>query len=349
MAEQRPGEGLGKSREKNGDRGLEHAREVTPAMRRGEHHGHGHEADEPQDIPRRGWKQVIMRVGTRISRDNVSIIAAGVAFYAFLAIPSALTALVALYGLAFDPQDVQRQIASLNGAMPGEAVQLISQQLQTVTSQPKSTLGIGLIVAVLVAIWGARSAMSTFITALNVAYAEDEKRGFFRFQATAFALTAVAVVFAVLSIALIAVLPAAIDLLPFGKAGKTVASVVRWPVLLVLITFGLAAIYRYAPSRNEPKWRWVSWGAAVATVLWIVGSALFSLYVGQFASYNKTYGSLGAVVVLMMWLYLSAFAVLLGAELNAELEHQTARDTTAGRPKPMGHRGAWAADTVTKD
>src|SRR5690242_10083063 len=195
MAEQRPGEGLGKSREKNGDRGLEHAREVTPAMRRGEHHGHGHEADEPQDIPRRGWKQVVKRVGTRISRDNLSIIAAGVAFYAFLAIPSALTALVALYGLAFDPQDVQRQITSLNGAMPGEAVQLIGQQLQTVTSQPHSTLGIGLLVAVLVAIWGARSAMSTFVIALNVAYAEDEKRGFFRFQATAFALTAVAVVF----------------------------------------------------------------------------------------------------------------------------------------------------------
>jgi membrane protein len=347
MSERRPGEGLGKSREK--DSGLEHAREVTPAMRRGEHRGHGHDADEPQDIPARGWKQVVMRLGARISRDNLSIIAAGVAFYAFLAIPSALTALVALYGLAFDPQDVQRQIASLNGAMPGDAVQLIGQQLQAVTSQPRSTLGVGLIVAVLVAIWGARAAMSTFITALNIAYAEEEKRGFLRFQAAAFALTALAVVFAVLSIALIAVLPAAIDLLPFGKIGKTVASVVRWPVLLVLVTIGLAAIYRYAPSRNEPKWRWVSWGAAVATVLWIAGSALFSLYVGQFASYNKTYGSLGAVVVLMMWLYLSAFAVLLGAELNAELEHQTARDTTAGRPKPMGHRGAWAADTVTKD
>ncbi len=347
MTEQRPGEGLGKSREKGA--GLEHAREKTPAMRQGEHQAHGHEADDPSDIPRRGWMQIAKRVGARISRDNLSIIAAGVAFYAFLAIPSALTALVALYGLAFDPQDVQRQIASLNGALPGEAVQLIGQQLQTMTSQPRSTLGIGLIVAVLVAIWGARSAMSTFVTALNVAYAEDEKRGFFRFQATAFALTAVAVVFAVLSIALVAVLPAAIDLLPFGEFGKTVASVIRWPVLLVLITIGLATIYRYAPSRNEPKWRWVSWGAAVATVLWIVGSALFSLYVGQFASYNKTYGSLGAVVVLMMWLYLSAFAVLLGAELNAELEHQTARDTTAGRPKPMGRRGAWAADTVTRD
>jgi membrane protein len=347
MDASRPGEGLGKSREK--DRGLEHARETTSAMRRGEHQGHGHEAAQPSDIPSRGLKQVVMRVFARISGDNLSIIAAGVAFYAFLAIPSALTALVALYGLAFDPQDVQRQVAALNGAMPGEAVQLITQQLQTVSSQPRSTLGIGFIVALLVAIWGARSAMSTFITALNVAYAEDEKRGFFRFQAAAFALTALAVTFAVLSIALIAVLPAAINFLPFGDFGKTVASVVRWPVLLVLVTIGLAVIYRYAPSREEPKWRWVSWGAAVATVLWIVGSALFSIYVGQFASYNKTYGSLGAVVVLMMWLYVTAFVVLLGAELNAELEHQTTLDTTTGRPRPMGQRGAWAADTVTRD
>jgi membrane protein len=347
MDKSRPGEGLGQSREK--DDSLDYAREITPAMQRGEHAGHGHEAAQPSDIPSRGWKQVVMRVFARISLDNLSIIAAGVAFYAFLAIPSALTALVALYGLAFDPQDVQRQIASLNGAMPGAAVQLIGQQLQTVTSQPQSTLGVGFIVALLVAMWGARSAMSTFITALNVAYAEDEKRGFFRFQAAAFALTALAVVFAVLSIALIAVLPAAINFLPFGDFGKTVASVIRWPVLFVLVILGLAVIYRYAPSREEPKWRWVSWGAGVATVLWIAGSALFSIYVGQFASYNKTYGSLGAVVVLMMWLYVSAFAVLLGAELNAELEHQTARDTTTGRPRPMGQRGAWAADTVTKD
>src|SRR5579864_6537936 len=275
MTEQRRGEGLGKSREKGG--GLEHAREKTPAMRQGEHQAHGHEADEPSDIPRRGRMQIAKRVGARISRDNLSIIAAGVAFYAFLAIPSALTALVALYGLAFDPQDVQRQIASLNGAMPSAAVQLIGQQLQTVTSQPQSTLGVGFVVALLVAIWGARSAMSTFITALNVAYAEDEKRGFFRFQAAAFALTALAVVFAVLSIALIAVLPAAINFLPFGDFGKTAASIIRWPVLLVLVIIGLAVIYRYAPSREEPKWRWVSWGAGVATVLWIVGSAVLDL------------------------------------------------------------------------
>ncbi len=314
-----------------------------------EHAGHGHHADAPSEIPSHGWKQVLWRVKERLGHDNISIIAAGVAFYAFLAIPSALTALVALYGLAFDPAEVGRQASSLAGVVPDQAMQLISQQLQAITSRPSSTLGIGFIVALVVALWSARSGMSTLMTALNIAYAEEERRGFLRFQAAALGLTAGAVLFALVSIALVAVLPAIIDLLPFGDAGKTLASVVRWPVLLVLVVSGLAAVYRYAPSRREPKWRWVSWGAALATILWIVGSALFSVYVGEFASYNKTYGSLGAVVVLMMWLYVSAYAVLLGAELNAELEHQTACDTTAGPPKPMGTRGAWAADTVTRD
>jgi membrane protein len=328
---------------------FDHAREITPAMRRERDPGVGREAEHPTEIPGHGWKRVLARVKDRTLRDNLSIIAAGVAFYAFLAIPSALTALVALYGLAFNPADVQRQLVALHGVMPAEAVQLVTQQLKAVTSQPQTSLGIGLIVALLVAIWGARSAMSTFITALNIAYGEEERRSFFRFQAMAFGLTGLAVVFAVLSIALIGVLPAAIDFLPFGSFGKTIASVVRWPVLLVLMTIGLAAIYRYAPSRKEAKWRWVSWGATVATVLWIAGSALFSVYVGEFASYDKTYGSVGAVVVLMMWLYVSAFAVLLGAELNGEMEHETARDTTTGAPSPIGRRGAWAADNVAED
>jgi membrane protein len=326
------------SESRAGDSNLAHAREKSPAIQR------GREAAAPQQIPKRGWKEILLRVKDRVSRENISIIAAGVAFYAFLAIPSALTALVTLYGLVFDPSDVQRQLASMSGVMPGAALDLIGKQLATITAAPRATLGVSFIVALLVAIWGARSGMSTMITALNIAYEEEEKRGFLRFQAATFALTAGAIVFAVVTLALIAVLPAIIGVLPLGNAGKTLASVVRWPILLALVVLGLATIYRYAPSRREPKWRWASWGAAVATVLWIIGSALFSVYVGQFASYNKTYGSLGGVVVLMMWLYLSAFAVLLGAELNAEMERQTARDTTKGPEKPMGRRGAVVAD-----
>jgi len=326
---------------------LEHAREKTLGMR--PRNDTGHDAAQPREIPRTGWKAIASRVGSRISADNLSVIAAGVAFYAFLAIPSALTALVVLYGLIADPNGVQHQLTSIGGLMPKDALDLVGRQLKAVTSTSNSTLGISLIVAVIIAIWGARSGMSTLINALNIANAEPEKRGFIRFQLAALGMTAGAILFAVISLLLIAILPAAIGFLPFGDFGKTVATVVRWPVLLVIVVLGLAAIYRYGPCRSEPRWRWVSWGAAVATILWLAGSALFSVYVGEFANYNKSYGSLGAVVALLMWLYLSAFVVLLGAVLNAEMEHQTKRDTTTGSEEPMGRRGAKMADTVARD
>ena len=281
-----------------------------------------------------------------VSRTNAMLMASGVAFYAFLAIPSAFAAIVSLYGLVFDPNDVVRQIQAMRGILPGEVIKLLGDQLQSLTSRPRSTLGIGLVLSLSIALWSARSATSSMMSALNIAYEEEEKRGIIQFQLAALGLTAGIVLFAIISLALVAILPAALGLLPFGDFGKEIASALRWPVLVVLVMIGLAALYRFAPSRQEPKWRWVTWGAAIATVLWIAGSALFSIYVGQFASYDKTYGSLGAVVVLLMWLYLTCFAVLLGAELNAEIEHQTARDSTEGAPKPMGRRGAVMADTL---
>jgi membrane protein len=307
---------------------------------------HGRRAAWPSEIPKRGWWDILMRVKEDIARNNLSLIAAGAAFYGFLAIPSAIAALIALYGLAFDPADVQRQVQSMQGLLPGDVVTLLSDQLRALTERPAASLGVGLLVSVLIALWSARSATSSMITVLNIAYKEPEKRGFIRLNAISFGLTFGTVIFAVIALAMIALLPAVIDLLPLGSLGKTIASVMRWPILIALVMATLAAIYRFAPSRDEPKWRWVSWGAAIATLLWIVGSALFSVYVAKFASYDKSYGSLGAVVVLLMWLYLSAFAVLLGAELNAEIEHQTARDSTTGRPRPMGQRGATVADSI---
>jgi membrane protein len=184
------------------------------------------------------------------------------------------------------------------------------------------------------------------MSALNVIYAESEKRGILRYYATTLVLTASGV--ALLSLLLIAVIPAVLGLVPLGNFDKELVSAARWPVLLLLFGSALAVIYRHAPSRNQPRWSWVSWGAAAATLLLIVGSALFSVYVGRFAAYNKTYGSLGAVVVLLMWFWMSAYAVLLGAELNAEMEHQTARDTTDRPKKPMGTRGAYVADTIAE-
>lgn len=319
----------------------------TANTRRGEaDNAHGRQAAWPSHIPKRGWWDILVRLKDDISQRNLSLVAAGVAFYALLAIPAALTALVSLYGLVFDPNDVQRQIGLMQGVLPAEVIKILADQLQTLTSHPSSTLGVGLIMSLMLALWSARSATSAMMAALNITYAEPEKRNFLWFQIIAFGLTFGTVLFAIIALTLIAVLPAIIDLLPLGAFGKLAASVVRWPILAVMVMGMLAAIYRFAPSREEPRWRWVSSGAFVATILWILGSALFSLYVSKFAAYDKSYGSLGAVVVLLMWLYLSAFVVLLGAELNAEIEHQTARDSTTGESLPMGQRGANMADTL---
>lgn len=309
-------------------------------------HGRGRRAERPTDIPRRGWWDILLRVNDKISRTNASLIAAGLAFYAFLAIPSALSALVALYGLVFNPAQVGQQISAMQGVMPGEAIKLVSQELTTITSSSNSKLGLALAFSVLIALWSARSGASSLISALNIAYEETEKRSFIRFQLDAFAMTVAITLFAILALALIAFLPAVIGLLPLGSFDKLLAQVVRWPILIVLVMLSLAAIYRFAPSREQAKWRWVSPGAVVATVLWLLGSALFSVYVSNFASYDKTYGSLGAVVVLLMWLYVTSFVIILGAALNAEIEHQTARDSTTGTPLPLGRRGAVMADTV---
>jgi membrane protein len=312
-------------------------------------YGRDRPADGPGELPRRGWWDLLKRVAAGISEKNLSLAAAGAAYYAFLAIPSALSALIALYGLAFNRADVAGQVAAMRGVMPRQAIQLVSTQLQSLTSHSAQALGVGFAISMLIALWGAVWSTTSMMSALTMAYGEEEKRGFIRYYATAFALTVTAIIFAVVALALIAILPAVIGALPLGPFGKTIASVARWPLLIVLVLAALAVLYRYAPSRAEPRWRWVSWGAAAATLLWIAGSALFSLYVGEFATYDKTYGSLGAVVVLIVWLYVSSYSVLIGAELNAEIERRTGRAGTAGPAEPTGRRGARIADTLGRE
>jgi membrane protein len=309
----------------------------------------GHSAEKPSDIPKSGWWSVLKRVFADIGRKNLSIIAAGVSFYAMLSIFPALAAIVALYGFVADPATVQHQIAEIQGVIPGEARKLLLDQLQAIVTAPRAKLGLGLIVGLGVALWGARSGVVTLITALNIAYEEEEKRSLLRFQLAAMAMTLGTVVFAIVALTMIALVPALIGFLPFPEAWKTGVSLVRWPILGVLVAIGLAAVYRFAPARTKPKWRWVSWGASLATGLWILGSVAFSVYVSKFGNYDKTFGSLGAVVILLTWFYLSSFAVLMGASLNAELERQTARDTTREPERPMGRRGAKMADTVAQD
>jgi membrane protein len=307
---------------------------------------HGHDAGTPSDIPRRGWWDILLRVKDSVSDKNLSLVAAGAGFYLLLAIPAAFTALISLYGLVADTAGVQRQVEGMRGILPAEAITLLSSQLATLASHANSTLGVGLAASLGLALWSARSGTASMIAALNIAYEEPEKRSFVWFQFIALSLTLGTILGAIVALGLVAVLPAIIDLLPLGGFGKLLASIARWPILMILVMGGLAAFYRFAPSRREPQWRWVSWGAVVATLLWIAASALFSLYVSEFASYDQTYGSIGGVVVLLMWLYLSCFVVLLGAAINAEIEHQTRRDSTVGGTRPMGQRGARMADTV---
>lgn len=293
--------------------------------------GHSPAAARPRVIFARGWWEVLRRVASGITEKNLSLAAAGAAYYAFLAIPSALAALIALYGLAFDPAEVQRQVAAMRGVIPQQAIELLSSQLQALTSHSAQSLGLGFAVSMAVALWGALWSTTSLMAALTMAYGEEEKRGFVPYYLTAFALTVAAVVFTVIALALIAGLPVAIGMLPFGGFDRTVATIARWPLLIALVLLALAFLYYYAPSRAAPRWRWISWGAVAATLLWLAGSALFSLYVADFATYDKTYGSLGAVVVLLVWLYVSAYAVLFGAELDAEIEHQRGRGPPRGR------------------
>lgn len=306
----------------------------------------GREARTPAEVPPPGWRDVLLRVKERMSRDRLSIIAAGVAFYALMAIFPALVALVALYGLAFDPQQVTDQVAALGSMLPKEAADVLLGELRDLTQTDRTALGAGAIVGVVLAFWGASSGIRTLMQALNVAYNEDEKRGFFRFYGTALVLTLGALLGFACVIGTIVALPLAAGFLGLGPIAGTLVSLARWPIVAVAVMAGLAILYRYGPSREKPRWSWVSHGAAFATALWLAASVLFSLYVGHFGSYNKTYGSAGAVVILLTWFLLSAYVVLIGAEINAESERQTRRDTTTGAEKPLGQRGAYAADTV---
>ncbi|MBY0431735.1 MAG: YihY/virulence factor BrkB family protein [Rhodospirillales bacterium] len=308
----------------------------------------GREADSPSQIPSPGWRDVALRVWENLSRKNIPIIAAGVAYYGLFSIFPALAALISVYGLVVDPATVEQQVSSLTAVIPAEAQGILADQMKAVSSSSGTGLGLGLVVSVLVALWTATQGTKASMTALNVVYEEPEQRGFLRFTATALALTAGGILFVIVALALVAVLPAVLKFIGLGGVTEILLQLGRWPVLGAMVMLALAVVYRYAPSRDMPRWRWVSWGAAVATVLWLAGSGLFSYYVSHFGSYNKTYGSVGAVVVLLLWMYLSAFVVLLGGMLNAELEHQTARDSTVGQPKPMGQRNARMADTLGK-
>jgi len=306
----------------------------------------GRDATEPREIPRRGWFDVVRRTKTEARRDEVSLLAAGVAFYALLSLVPALAALVSIYGLVADPADIDRQVADSLAAAPAEVRDLIAEQMSSVAQQSQGGLGITVVVGILLALWSASSGMKHLITAIDVAYDEEETRGFVALRGRALLLTVGAIAFVAVAVGVITVVPALLDDTSLGGAGQLAVSILRFPFLGLGLMAGLAVLYRYAPDRDEPRWGWTAPGTIVATVLALVGSVLFSLYTSTMGSYAETYGALGAVVVLMLWLMLMAAAVVIGAEINAEAERQTARDSTTGPEQPLGQRDAYAADTV---
>jgi membrane protein len=306
----------------------------------------GDQAESPTQIPARGWWQVLQRAIRKSQEHNTLLLTAGVAFFAFLALYPALIALVTMVALAADPNQIAQQVNSFTVGLPPAARQLISDPLTTLARSSGGTQVFGLVISLLVALWSASSGTSNLMTAVNLAYDEKEERGFLRFRALALLLTLGAIVFLILTLALIAVVPVVLNLVPLGPAGLVLAQTLRWALLFALIIFGLAVIYRVAPDRNPPKLRWVSVGSVTAALLWLLGSVGFSLYVNFFADYNKVYGALAGVIVLLLWLYLTCYLIVFGAEINAEAERQTACDSTVGEPKPMGQRGAAVADTM---
>jgi membrane protein len=335
-----PGKGSGATRADNG------LRPATPAQAEQiAAEIPGGRAASPTDIPKAGWVQIAKRGWKEAGTDQVPLLAAGVAFYAFLSILPAITALVLLYGLAFDPSDVQSQINGLGPAVPDAAKTLLQDQLTGLASKSSGGLGIGLVVSVLVALWSASNGAGNLITAVNIAYDERETRGFIKRKALALVITLGAIVFVVVALALIAVLPEVLDAVGLSGAARLGVQVLRWALLLGAMTGALGVMYRTAPDRADPKVKWVSVGAVLATALWILVSIGFSLY-AKYGGYGSSYGSLAGVVVLLMWLWLTAYAILLGAEVNAEAEQQTVKDTTTGPPQPIGERNAVKADSL---
>jgi membrane protein len=309
----------------------------------------GGQAETPRQIPPRGWWQVSKRAWQQASADQISILAGGVAFFAFLALFPAVIAALTLYGLVADPAQVAQQMQSFASAMPASSRQFITDQLISVTRAGGGALTTGLVVSLLLALWSASSGTSNLMSAVNVAYDEKETRSFIKLRGTALGLTIGAIVFMLLALVLVAVVPAVLGQIGLGSIGQLIAQVLRWVLLVAVVLVGLAVIYRIAPARNSAQFRWVTPGALVATLLWIIGSVAFSVYVSNFGNYNATYGALAGVIVLMLWLFLTSYIVLLGAEINSESERQTERDSTRGEPMPMGQRGATAADTVADE
>ena len=308
--------------------------------------GRGRQAETPEQIPPRGWSDIFWRVFWSLGEDRILSTAGGVAFFTLLAVFPAIAAGVSLYGLFADASTIATHLTILAGLLPFGVLQVIADQIELVLQQRSETLGTAFLVAVLIAFVSANSGIASLFDALNVVYNEREKRTYAQFYKTTFLFTLAGICFVIVAIGAVVVFPLMLNVLGLGASTERLLSILRWPALFATACISLACIYRFGPSRRDARWRWVTWGSLLAAVLWVAASLVFSTYVATFESYNRLYGSLGAGVGFMVWLWISAVIVLVGGKMNAEMEHQTARDTTTGEPKPLGSRGAVVADHV---
>ena len=309
--------------------------------------GKGQSADRPGEMPARGWKEIALRTWRESQKDNVGLVAAGVAFYGFLAMVPLLGAIVITYGLVADPATVVEHAQAMTAVLPRDVAELVAAQLMNVVETSGEKKGLGLAAALALALWGARNAASAIITALNIAYEEEETRGLVRTTLLALGMTAASVVLALLAGSAMALLGYLHHLFPgTGQVAQAFWKILTYVLLGAAAAAAAATLYRYGPARDRAKWRWLTPGSLFFAGAWVLLTLDFGFYAANFGNYGATYGSLSAVVVLLTWLYLSSFVLLFGAEFNSEIEHQTARDTTEGAPQPLGERGAWSADNV---
>lgn len=315
---------------------------VTP------HGDHGRDARRPWEIPWAGWKDVLRRSFKQIGRDNITIVAAGVAFYAMVSVFPLLGAAVAAYGLVATRHTAKEHISRLYEYMPGDAAETLARRVESLVDTDGETLGASLLLSLGFALFSGSRGIDALFTGMHIAYDEKRQRSWWKQRLLAFGLTIVGIFAGMLMLFLVAFVPTLFEWLNLGGGKRIIGETLRFVALLVGMSLGLAVLYRYGPKRSNARWRWLSPGAFIGSVLWLAFSYGFSFYVAHWGDYEATYGAIGGVIVLMIWLYISAFAVLLGAEIDAELEHQTFRDTTVGEPEPLGERGAVKADTIGK-
>lgn len=310
--------------------------------------GRGRQSTDPGAIPAPGWRDILLRTKDQLVLDNVALVSAGLAFYTLMSIFPAIAAIVSVYGLVADAGEVEQHFLAVADLVPGQARTLLADQMTRVAGGDTGSLSFAALLSLAIALWIASRGTQAFMMAMNVAYNEREKRGLVKQNLIALALTVCLLMFSTLALVATVIVPAVIASLGIEGTRDWLIALLRWPLLAGFFMVALAVLYRLAPSRNDAKWRWVTPGSVVAVLLWLAASIAFSFYIGNFADYNQTYGSLGAVVGVLIWFWVSAFVVILGAELNAETERQTRCDSTHGDPKPLGERGAYVADTVGK-